>query len=148
MFLAVELPLGIITILHTVSSTVYDFLDYKIVKSTILVACKHFPQNNSKIETLFIIPDREPVHLPVLPAELRHLLRDVPAVPRDLQGALHAEGDDVIVRRRRGGEEREQRGRGPEQQRQGQRRGRRRGRRGRRAAAGQREARAQGQRCK
>ena len=42
-FLAVELPLGIITILHTVSSTVYDFLDYKIVKSTILVRSKAFP---------------------------------------------------------------------------------------------------------
>jgi len=29
-FLAVELPLGIITILHIVSSTVYDFLDYEV----------------------------------------------------------------------------------------------------------------------
>ena len=31
MFLAVEVPLGVITILHTVSSTMYDFLNYEVM---------------------------------------------------------------------------------------------------------------------
>ena len=49
MFLAVELPLGIITILHTMSSTIVDFLDYSLVKSTVLVVnlciCLSYPLN-------------------------------------------------------------------------------------------------------
>ena len=49
MFLAVELPLGIITILHTMSSTIYDFLDYSIIKSTVLIVnlciCLSYPLN-------------------------------------------------------------------------------------------------------
>ena len=48
-FLAVELPLGIITILHTVSSTFHDFLDYTFVKATILIVnlciCLSYPLN-------------------------------------------------------------------------------------------------------
>ena len=48
-FLAVELPMGIITMLHTLSSTVYDFLDYSIVKSAVLVVnlciCLSYPLN-------------------------------------------------------------------------------------------------------
>lgn len=46
--------------------------------------------------------DREPVHLPVVPAQLRHLLRHVQAVQGDVQGALHAEGG----RERRAGRKR------------------------------------------
>ncbi|CAB4068330.1 Sex peptide receptor [Lepeophtheirus salmonis] len=48
-FLAVELPLGIITILHTMSSTIYDFLDYGFVKSIVLIVnlciCLSYPLN-------------------------------------------------------------------------------------------------------
>ena len=44
-----ELPLGIITVLHTISSTIHDFLDYNIVKSTILIVnlciCLSYPLN-------------------------------------------------------------------------------------------------------
>lgn len=48
-FLAVELPLGIITILHTISSTILDFLDYSAVKSIVLAVnlcmCLSYPLN-------------------------------------------------------------------------------------------------------
>lgn len=48
-FLAVELPLGIITIMHIMSSTIYDFLNYDLVKSTILIVnlciCLSYPLN-------------------------------------------------------------------------------------------------------
>ena len=48
-FLLVELPLGIITILHTISSTIHDFLDYSAVKSIVLAVnlciCLSYPLN-------------------------------------------------------------------------------------------------------
>ena len=49
MFLAVELPMGIIVILHNVSSSVYEFLDYKLVHTTTLIInlliCLSYPLN-------------------------------------------------------------------------------------------------------
>ena len=36
-FLAVEVPLCIIVVLHMISSTWYDFLNYQIIKSVVLV---------------------------------------------------------------------------------------------------------------
>ena len=48
-FLAVELPMGIIVILHNVSSSVYEFLDYKLVHTTTLIInlliCLSYPLN-------------------------------------------------------------------------------------------------------
>ena len=48
-FLAVELPLGVITILHIASSTIHEFLDYSVVKPIIifinLCICLSYPLN-------------------------------------------------------------------------------------------------------
>jgi hypothetical protein len=48
-FLAVELPLGIIVILHLLSSTMDDFLNYEAVKSVVLIVnlsiCLSYPLN-------------------------------------------------------------------------------------------------------
>ncbi len=48
-FLAVELPMGIVVILHTLSSTIDDFLDYSVAKLVILICnlciCLSYPLN-------------------------------------------------------------------------------------------------------